>query len=167
MRSKPHIHDDAFTGLSGDLRPRSNAERGSARCDWGCERHRLTADRLARRKISEAHPSRSSLHPAFVDLRRLFRVAAYSDKYCGDGAAVVARLGAAHWWSGRRDFWHPIHRNPAWVVLRRAPAWLVAWSMGRWVDLRPFRLRRMADWHGHRPRRWNDPNRGRWPNPRA
>src|SRR5207237_850707 len=81
LRSKSHIPDDAFTGLSGDLRARSNAERGSARRDWGCERHRLIADRLARREISKAHPSRYSLHPAFSDLRRLFRVAAYSDEY--------------------------------------------------------------------------------------
>ena len=71
----------AFAGLSGALRPEPDAERGSARRDRRRQRPRLIADRLARRKISEAHPSRAPLHPAFGHDRRLFRTAAHSDQH--------------------------------------------------------------------------------------
>ena len=70
--------------------------------------------------------------------------AAHSDKHApvrgGDGHAVVARPGAAHRRSGRRDLWHPLYGDPARPVLRRAPGRVVAWSLGRRVDLRPYRL---------------------------
>ncbi len=59
---------------------------------------------------------------------------------CGDGRAVVARLGAAHRRSGRRHLWHPLSGDLARPVLRRAPGGVVAWSLGRRIDLRPLRL---------------------------
>jgi Na+/melibiose symporter-like transporter len=53
---------------------------------------------------------------------------------CGDGHVVVARVGTAHWWSGRRNLRYPLSGNPARPVLRRAPIRLVAWRLGRRVD---------------------------------
>ena len=77
-------------------------------------------------------------------IRRLFHTAAHSDQHapvrCGDGHAVVARLGAAHRRSGRRDLWHPVYGDSTRPVFCRAPVRVIAWSLGRRIDLRPFRL---------------------------
>ena len=105
----------------------------------GGERNWLIADGLAWRKISEAHSFGAGLHPTRGDVCCLFRAAAHSNQYtlvrCRDGHVVVASVGTAHWWSGRRNLRYALSGNLAWPVLYRAPTRLVAWSLGRRVDL--------------------------------
>ena len=78
----------------------------------GVERHRLIADRLARREISQAHPSGASLHPAFGHDRGLFRAAAHSDKHapvrCGDGLCCGGQV-----WCRSSAVWSPRSLAPA------------------------------------------------------
>src|SRR5262249_46722173 len=101
------------------------------------------ADRLARWKISEAHSPRVSLHFTFTDVRCLFCDAAHTRQHAivrrGNGPFVVARASAAHWWPGRRDFRHALPVHATWALVRRSSAGIFTWTLGRRIDLRPFR----------------------------
>jgi MFS family permease len=96
------------------------------------------------------------LYSALADVRCLFCSTAHTGKHapvrCSDGPALVARSGAAHRRPCRRDFWYPLYGDAARTILCRAPVGIVTWHLGRWADLRPFRLLRprladrRADW---------------------
>ena len=108
----------------------------------GVSCHRLVADRLARREISEAYPPGASLHPAFGHVRRLFRACRRHRRTRSCSLRRWACCGGPAWrrssavWSPRCSapaIWRPCSACPS--SCTRSGSSLGAWGGGLIFDL--------------------------------